>query len=211
MKPNVLIELMYTQSTDNNFIKSTVAAYMMCKHTTVTEAFDIIDNILEKYNRVMNDDRYDTVDIKALKLLQYNGGYIDGEELLRLRSDPVYLNLFEEYRNSYDYESANERYTIAISDHGKESMSLESDYRIIIHLSTKCIIYFLCDSYSEEEYNSKFYDNIGVTLPEYEEIWKMNMDFPKIPFSKWELAKQKIALHKYMVSDDRVLVRPIYK
>ena len=211
MKPNVLIELMYIQSTDNDFIKSTVAACMMCKHTTVTEVFDIIDNILENYNRIMNDDKYDTIDIKALKLLQNNGGYIDGEELLRLNSDPVYLNLFDEYRNSYDYKLANERYIIGISDHGKESMILGSDYRVIIQLSTKYILYFLCDSYSEEEYNSKFYDKIGVTLPEYENIWKMNMDFPNIPFSKWELAKQKIALYKYMTSDDQVLVRPIYK
>ena len=210
MKPNVLIELMYTPI-DDSVSKSEDVGYILCRNTTVTEVFDVIDNILENYNQVMNDDNYYDINLKALKLLLNTGGYINGNELLRLKSDKECLEIFCKYRDLYDYRSANERYNIAITDQEKDILVQESDYRILIYLSEKFIVYLLCDSYSEEEYNSKFYDKIGISVPEYKDILKMNIGYPKIPFQKWELAKQEIALHKYMISDDRVLVRPIYK
>ena len=210
MKPNVLIELMY-MSIDDSISRTEDVGYMLCRDTTVTEAFSVIDNILENYNRIMNDEDYYNIDLKALKLLLNTGGYINGNELVRLRSDKKYFDLFSKYNDFYDYRSANERYNIAITDQEKDIMVQESDYIILIYLSEKFIIYLLHDSYTEEEYNSKFYDKVGVSIPEYKDIRKANMGYPKIPFQKWELAKQEIALNKYMISDDRVLVRPIYR
>ena len=203
MNPNVLIELNYVnpESEDDKYIS------MICKQAFLYEAFDAVDVILKLYDEYMGNEN-DPIGIKALKLLMAAGGYISGEDkIVNLVLTPNDTSFYDTYKEHYDYKIAKPNHIIGATPSSQRLNLIDADYKISIDLMNKYIKYSFYDSYDRDHYESAFADEIGITVPKFDDLEEINVDLSHIPFDKWVLAKQVFS-NTISRSNGHVVIRP---